>query len=82
VTKADVESMLVEVRDGVRVLRNEAVETRRVLKLLVGVLNDIQVTTEGLRQELHHIRTARERADRAAVALAALEAVKPTPEAP
>lgn len=66
-TKADVEHMLVEVRDNLRVLRNEAVETRRVLKTLVGVLNDIQVTAEGLRQELNYARTARERAERAAV---------------
>lgn len=65
-TKAD-EAMLVEVRDNLRVLRNEAVETRRVLKTLVGVLNDMQQTAEGLRQELTHARTARERAERAAV---------------
>lgn len=63
-TKGDIESMLVEVRDNSRVLRNEAVETRRVLKMLVGVLNDTQVTNEGLRQELAHIRTERERKDR------------------
>jgi hypothetical protein len=77
-TKADIEAMLVEVRDGVRVLRNEAVETRRVLKLLVGVLNDMQVVTEGLRQELHHTRTSRERAERAAqlAAVVGLEAPK------
>ena len=64
-TRPDVEAVLAELRDGMRVLRNEAVETRRVLKMLVGVLNDTQSTNEGLRQELNHVRTARERAERA-----------------
>lgn len=75
-TKAD-EAMLVEVRDNLRVLRNEAVEMRRVMKTLVGVLNDIQQTAEGLRQELHYTRTARERVERAAVLA---EQVNTTPE--
>lgn len=65
-TKADVEHTLSELRDGMRVLRNEAVETRRVLKMLVGVLGDMQTTAEGLRQELAHVRTSRERTERAA----------------
>jgi len=67
--------MVTEVRDGVRVLRNEAVETRRVLKLLVGVLHDMQSATEGLRHELHHIRTAHERSDRTAQLVTAIDPV-------
>lgn len=79
-TKADVETMIIEVRDGVRVLRNEAVETRRVLKMLVGVINDTQHTLEGLRLELHHIRTSRERTDRAAQLAAVVGLPQTTPE--
>jgi regulator of replication initiation timing len=65
-TKADVEEQLAEVRDGIRVLRAEAVETRRVLKSLVGVLHDLRATNDGLRQELTHLRTAREQTERTA----------------
>jgi hypothetical protein len=65
-TKSDVEETIVDLRDSMRVLRNEAVETRRVLKLLVGVLNDIRLTTEGLRMELLHVRSSRERDERSA----------------
>lgn len=80
-TKADVEGTLVELRDGMRVLRNEAVETRRVLKLLVGVLNDIQMTAEGLRTELHYVRSSRERSERSAeLAAIALEPTAPNGE--
>lgn len=83
-TKADVESTLIELRDGIRVLRNEAVENRRVLRLLAGVLSDIQMTAEGLRQELAHVRTSRERTERAAAfaELAVAAAEKPAPEGP
>lgn len=60
-----------ELTAELRVVRNQQLETNRILKLLGGVLTDLQTTNEGLRQELAYMRTSRERADRAA-ALAAL----------
>lgn len=55
-----------ELRDHLLVLRNEAVETRRILKMLVSVISDTERTNQAVREELFLMRTARERADRAA----------------
>jgi hypothetical protein len=73
VTKAEA-TILKELAGSVQVVRNQQLETNRILKLLAGVLTDLQVTAEGLRQELSYLRTSRERSERAA-ALAELAGV-------
>ena len=77
-TKAEA-TLIKELAAELRVVRNQQLETNRILKLLAGVLTDIQITHEGLRQELAYLRTSRERADRAA-ALAAIAGDQPAPE--
>lgn len=59
-------AMLKEIRDHLLVLRNEAVETRRILKMLVSVISDTERTNQAVREELFLMRTARERGDRVA----------------
>ena len=63
-TAHDLGAVIKELRDDIRVLRNEAVETRRILKMLVSVISDTNQTNAALRDELAHIRTAREREER------------------
>lgn len=61
------DAVLAEIRQNLAVLRNEAVETRRILKMLVSVISDTNSTNALLREELTYIRTAREQSERAAV---------------
>lgn len=72
-------TLIKELAAELRVVRNQQLETNRILKLLAGVLTDLQTTNEGLRQELNYIRTAREREDhRREFAAAAI--AQPAPE--
>ena len=75
-TKAEAK-IITDLAAEMRVVRNQQLETNRILKLLAGVLSDTQQTLEGLRQELTYLRTAREQADRRSVLAAA---VNPEPE--
>lgn len=79
-TKAEAK-IIQDLNAEMRVVRNQQLETNRILKLLASVLTDMQIVNEGLRQELSYLRTSRERADRSA-ALAAIVTDQPAPESP
>lgn len=68
--------VLADLAGSILVVRAQQLETNRILKALTGVLSDLQITNEGIRLELTHLRTRREQTDRSE-ALAAMVGQQP-----